>query len=315
MLPPDLKEWDAVAVESYKLKKLSIEDKYSKIKLFSPESHSRYYSTAPYFYDGGVNLINNKLNDETLSNLKELINVENLNYILLKSREEIELELTAQIKIDSDYYTFTLDLSAGEDSIWENKLKSTTRNQVRKAQKQGFEIRIGQEELLGDFYSVITQAWRDLGTPTHSRTFYHSILENMNDKSSLMVVYHQGKAVSCALLLMVDNVIYHPYSCSLKNFKSTCVNNLLYWEIIKYSCRNAYSQFDMGRSRIDQGTYRYKKSWGAEPVKLFYIYILNKGVSMPSYDNVVYKYATALWKFMPLSIANNLGPRLIRNIL
>ena len=315
MLPPDLQEWDDAVCASYKLDKLLIDKNNSKIKLFSSGSRSRFYSTAPYFYDGGVSLNSNKLDEATLSELQDLIEVENLKYILLKSREKIEIEFNEQIKIDSEYFTFILDLSAGEDSVWKDKLKSTTRNQVRKAQKYDFEVRIGHEELLHDFYIVISEAWRDLGTPTHSRDFYGSILKKLKKKSGLMVIYHQGKPVSCALLLMVDNVIYHPYSCTLNRVKSTCVNNLLYWEIIKFACSKGYSQFDMGRSRKDQGTFKYKKSWGAEPIMLFYIYILNKRVNLPSFDNALYKCATGMWKYMPLSLANVLGPLFIKNIL
>lgn len=315
MLPPDIQEWDDIACESYKLKRVLVENDKARIKLFSPGGRSKFYCTAPYFYDGGINLNDNKLHEDTLSALKELIIKENLNYILLKSREIIDTEINEQIKIHNDYFTFLLDLSEGEDSVWNKKLKSTTRNQVRKAQKLDFEVRIGHDELLHDFYSVISEGWRDLGTPTHGRVFYSSILENMKKKAGLIVINYQGKPISCALLLMVDNVIYHPYSCTLKDYKSTCVNNLLYWEIIKFACKNGFEKFDMGRSHKNQGTYKYKKSWGGEPIMLFYTYIINSGSEVPSFDSSFYKCATSLWKYMPLSMANALGPSLIKNIL
>jgi len=315
MLPSDLLEWDDIASESYNLKKIIIEDDHAKIRLFSTEKKPKHYSTAPYFYDGGVSLKGNEIHEGTYKSLQDLLVNENLEYILLKTRKAIQNNNHEFIKTDQDYCTFMLDLSIGEEKIWKNKLKSQTRNQVRKAEKQNFTIKFGDKELLPDFYKVISEAWRDLGTPTHSIQFYQLILEKMKEQSCVVVIYHESKAVSCALLLKVDNVIYHPYSCSLNSYKSSCVNNLLYWEIIKYACNYGFLSFDMGRSRKDKGTYKYKKSWGAEPTILFYNYLLREGVAIPSFDSVFYKYATRAWKFMPLFMANKLGPSLIKNIL
>tara|TARA_R110000782_G_scaffold248417_2_gene335350 strand:- start:1006 stop:1953 length:948 start_codon:yes stop_codon:yes gene_type:complete len=315
MLPSDLLEWDDIASESYSLKKNLIEDSHAEIRLFSSEKKPRHYSTAPYFYDGGVSFKGNEIHEDTYKALRELLVNENLEFILLKTRRAIHGNDHGFIKTDHSYFTFMLDLSIGEEKVWKNKLKSQTRNQVRKAEKQNFTIKFGNKELLSDFYKVISEAWRDLGTPTHSRKFYQLIIERMKEKAAIAVIYHEGKPVSCALLLMVDNVIYHPYSCSLNSYKSSCVNNLLYWEIIKYACENNFLSFDMGRSRKDQGTYKYKKSWGAEPIALFYNYLLREDVAMPSFDSVFYKYATTAWKFMPLFLANRLGPSLIKNIL
>jgi len=315
MLPADLDEWDEIACESYDLRKIIIENKNNKLKLFSPKPYSKYYSTAPYYYDGGVTISNNIIEPDIIKAIHNIIEDNNLDYVLLKSRGEIDVGCFDNFQIDLDYSTFLLSLSSGKESIWKDKLKSKTRNQVRKAAKYSFDVEFGERELLDDFYYVISRGWRDLGTPTHSRNFYKLILEKLSDRSKILVIFHHGEPISCALLLMVDNVIYHPYSCSLKKYKSTCVNNLLYWEIIKFACDMDYKYFDMGRSRKGQGTFNYKLSWGAEPVMLQYTYILREGSDLPSYDTCLYRTAIRLWKSMPLYAANYLGPIFIKNIL
>jgi FemAB-related protein (PEP-CTERM system-associated) len=315
MLPPDLPEWDEAVCEAYQLKKVIIESGQTSIKLFTAGRFPRYFATAPYFYDGGVQTDAGKICKEVSDKLYFLMREFQSRYLLLKTRYEIKLDIKNPVKTDSDYYTFLLDLTAGADKVWNRSLKAKTRNQVRKAEKYNFDIQTGRTSLLQDFYSVISEGWRDLGTPTHSLEFYRFIIEKLKNHSRLMVIYHQGEPVSCALLLILNNVIYHPYSCTLKRYKSSCVNNLLYWEIIKFACDNNYNSFDMGRSRIGQGTFKYKKSWGAEPMQLYYTYILKDESDMPSYDNIFYKLATNAWSHLPVVLANKIGPSLIKNVL
>ncbi len=315
VLPPDLPQWDDAVCKAYQLQKVILESEQTRIKLFSSVALTKYFSTAPYFYDGGIQCINGMIPETVSKQLETLLQERQASYLLLKSRNEIQLDINRPVKIDSDYYTFLLDLSVGTDEVWNKCLKAKTRNQVRKAEKYNFNVKTGHTDLLHDFYKVISEAWRDLGTPTHSYDFYRLIIEKLKDNTKLMVIYYQGEPVSCALVLMIDNIIYHPYACSLKKVKSTCVNNLLYWELIKFACENKYNGFDMGRSRLGQGTFKYKESWGANPKRLYYTYILNNDSDMPSYDKLFYKLATNAWKFMPLALANKIGPSLIKNVL
>ena len=55
-----------------------------------------------------------------------------------------------------------------------------------------------------------------------------------------------------------------PWASSLREYFSLCPNNLLYWEMIRWGCKNGYQRFDFGRSSPDSGTYRFKKQWGAK---------------------------------------------------
>lgn len=313
-LPADYSEWDDAVCASYPIKKFFLENETIKIKLFSPNKNPSFLTNAPYLEEGGI-----IMSDEYVSKLGakifESFEKYDLNYILLKSRKAIFSTDISSITLDNSYYTFLLDLSLGVDDVWENKLKSKTRNQVRKAEKNNFQIQFGQKELLDDFYSVISHCWRDLGTPVHSYNFFKNVLNNFGNKASLVIQYDQSKPISAALLFILDDVLSHPFAGTINKYKPSSANNLLYWNIIKYACDNGVRTFDMGRSKYQQGTYKFKKSWGGVAESIYYYYYLKDNIAMPTLDKTSYRIATSMWKHMPLPLANILGPSLIYKIL
>jgi len=117
-------------------------------------------------------------------------------------------------------------------------------------------------------------------------------------------------------LFVVYKKIFIPFwAASLSQYNNLRPNDLLYWEAIKYACRNGYEYFDFGRSTINSGTFKFKQNWGAEKVQLNYQYLFNKCREIPKVsasDDNKYKWAINIWKNMPMSVVNLFGPRLIR---
>ncbi|MGB1799905.1 MAG: GNAT family N-acetyltransferase [Gammaproteobacteria bacterium] len=299
----------------YPLNKYVLQNEDFRIKLFSAGRNAKFFANAPYLEEGGV-FYNNDLDLNGLNERLSLLLVQyNLNYILLKTRSDIFSSFVSEKSIDSQYYTFLLDTSVGIDKIWSDKLKGKNRNQIRKAEKNKFYVQFGCDELLGDFYKVISECWRDLGTPVHSYELFRMLLEKFKDKAIIIVLYDGVKPISAAFLFVIDGVLSHPFAGTINSYKPSSANNLMYWNIIKYACENNIRQFDMGRSRLGQGTYNFKKSWGGEAKRIYYYYINQSESSVPSYDTTFYKTATTMWKFVPVKIANYLGPKLIYKII
>jgi hypothetical protein len=76
------------------------------------------------------------------------------------------------------------------------------------------------------------------------------------------------------------------------------------------------STFDFGRSTPQEGTYKFKEQWGAQPVPLCWEYGLLIGRELPnsSPTNPKFRLAIAIWKRLPLSMANRIGPAIVRAI-
>lgn len=273
------------------------------------------YTTAPYASYGGV-IINNKLDlNEIVNQIINLYKNKKLKYILLKTDYDYFNDFKNIFFCNLLYSTFILDLSIGIDRLWIEKLDKKTRNQVRKGLNQNIDVKFGHYELLKDYYLVISNCWRDLGTPTHSFEFHKSILHGFKSDCKIIVIYYKNKPVSAALLIIQENTIHHPFAGTIKKYNSMSLNNVLYWKIIEFACEKKLKYWDMGRSPKQSGGAKYKLSWGAEEKQLYYYYLTDSKSKIPNYSKKLIKIATYIWKFIPLILANKLGYYFIKNEL
>lgn len=299
--------WQNAVNKTYPLKNETVVIENQTIHLYGNGS---MFSNSPYITDGGFYKFDGKIEEADFGKLKKPV--------LIKSRNQIVVSEKVPHVLDLENFTFLIDLQKGKEYVWQNLIKSKTRNQVRKAEKCNYEIKIGKLELVEDFYKVISRAWLDLGTPTHSKDFYKNIITQMSDcekyQARLMVIYIDQKPASCACLIYDDYSIHHPYAATLKKYNHLSLNNALYWNIIQFAIEKNIAFFDLGRSKETQTTAVFKKSWGAEPVQLYYYYF-NKAQHENEEDNKIVKILINLWKKLPISVANFLGPKLIYKVL
>lgn len=193
--------------------------------------------------------------------------------------------------------------------------KSKLRSQVRKPLKRGLHARIGGMELLDDFYSVLSANMRDLGSPVHSKKFFHHILSIFHDQSNIVLVSKGNRPLAGSMVFGYRSVLSNPWASALKKFNYLSPNMLLYWTMLEYACDQGYSYFDFGRSTPDEGTYKFKEQWGAESKPLYWYYINDEGnlkgecVQSDRLRNVV-KY----WKKLPIPLTKILGPKIRKHI-
>jgi lipid II:glycine glycyltransferase (peptidoglycan interpeptide bridge formation enzyme) len=118
------------------------------------------------------------------------------------------------------------------------------------------------------------------------------------------------------LVLYFKDMLTVPSASSLGSFLSYCPNNILYWEIIQRGCLKGFKKFDLGRSTWNSGTFKFKNQWVKEPTQLYWQYHLNKIKSLPELNPESSKFSLGikLWKKLPLTWANFLGPKIVRNL-
>lgn len=211
--------------------------------------------------------------------------------------------------------TMILPLAADSDSQWEG-FNPKLRNQIRKADRSGLTAVVGHLELLDGFYDVFARNMRDLGTPVYGKVFFRNLLSEFPAATRIIAIRHEGETVAAGLACWFRETLEVPWASSVKDFKALCPNNLLYWEAIRFAIANGFSRFDFGRSTPQEGTYNFKKQWGAEPVPLFWQYLLEPGRSLPELNpkNPKYELAIKVWQKLPVWLTRQLGPQIVRNI-
>jgi FemAB-related protein (PEP-CTERM system-associated) len=209
-----------------------------------------------------------------------------------------------------------LDLrSLDVEEIWAKKLRGKTRNQVRKAQKSGLELREGLDREFDDFLLVYAESMRDLGTPGHGKAWFANLREQLGSRLLNLVAYQAGRPIGGALLLREPRGAILQYCLCLRDSLASCPNNLLYWGAIERGVEAGWEYLDFGRSRIGEGTYAFKLQWGAEPVATPYVYHLPAGsrrTTLPDLHpaNPAFDWFIRAWQALPVRLTQALGPRI-----
>jgi len=211
--------------------------------------------------------------------------------------------------------TMVLPLSGDAQAQWTG-FNAKLRNQVRKAEKNGLSCTIGREELLDEYYAVFARNMRDLGTPVYGKELFRNVLAALPETTRILAVSYQGKVICAGIVSWYRQTMEMPWASSIADYKHLCPNNLLYWEAIQFAISKGCTGFDFGRSTPNEGTFNFKKQWGALPVQLYWQYLLPRGEALPELNpkNPKFEAAIRIWKRLPLGLTRLLGPGIVRNI-
>ena len=203
-----------------------------------------------------------------------------------------------------------LELPETSDELM-NSFKSKLRSQIRKPIKEGVETRIGQTEILDDFYHVFAINMKDLGSPVHSKRLFQNILKEFSGNSEVVVAYCGKKPAAGGILLNFKETMMNPWASFIKSYKKMSPNMLLYWSMLAHACDNGFKYFDFGRCTPGGGTYKFKEQWGATPESLDYSYFSNNGSfdGMPISEKKLFKIGSEVWKKLPVLSTKILGPK------
>jgi serine/alanine adding enzyme len=265
---------------------------------------------APY---GGVCADNETVKNALVEEAKRITKECGADYLELrylnldKNKNELRLET------NKNYITFILNLNQDSDVVWRG-FNNKVRNAIRKALKSNLEIR--RDNNLEEFYGLYTKSMRDLGTPSHSYTFFKNLLLKFHEHTKIVRVQYQGMTIAALFLLFFKDTMTSGWAASDRAYQKFNPNNLLYWKIIKAGCEEGYDYFDFGRSIYDSGTFRFKKPWGAEPEQLYYYYYLGTSKNIPdtSQSNPKRQKFAKVWSKLPTPLTSKLGPVLRSNI-
>jgi serine/alanine adding enzyme len=214
-----------------------------------------------------------------------------------------------------DKVSMHLKLCGDADTLWK-QLGSKRRAQIKRSQREGASCEIGGLERVEDFYAVFSVKYRDLGTPVYPLAWFRAVLRAFPDLTRVFVVRVSGRPVAASLVIGFNGILEVPWAATLREGDRYAVNMYLYWSMLKFAEDEGYRIFDFGRSTRDSGTYRFKKQWGTEPVQHYWHYWLRDSGDIPVINpsNPKAAAAVAVWKRLPVWMANRLGPQIVKNL-
>ena len=212
------------------------------------------------------------------------------------------------------YFTFRKEILADDDANMA-AIPRKQRAMVRKGIKNGL---IASIDTTPDrFFALYSDNVLRHGTPALPKRFFQTLLEVFGkDCEILTVTTADGKLLSSVLSFYFRDEILPYYAGDDLAARDLAANDFKYWELMRHACARGCRIFDYGRSKAGTGPFSFKKNWGFEPMPLSYEYRLFKRDEIPQNNplNPKYRAFIAMWRRLPISVANRLGPVLVRNL-
>lgn len=212
------------------------------------------------------------------------------------------------------YVTFRKEILPKE----EDNMLAIPRKQramVRKGIKNGLTAAI--DPGVDRFFTLYADNVHRHGTPAMPKRYFQALMATFGaDCEVLTVCSAEGRPLSSVLSFYFRDEVLPYYAGDDEAARDLAANDFKYWELMRLACARGLKVFDYGRSKAGTGPYAFKKNWGFEPTPLHYEYCLYKRDSIPQNNptNAKYKLLIATWRRMPLSLANWLGPFIVRNL-
>jgi len=271
----------------------------------------RILCSMPFVNYGGPCACDEETERALLREAEDIVRRNGADYLEIRGTKRAAVALpTSEHKV-----SMTIDLHPDPDVIWQ-AFEKKHRKEIRHAYKQDLRVERGGVEFLDMFFDILSESWKDLGTPFYDKSFFRNVFSAFPDSARIFVVYQGNVPVSAAFDGFYKRCVEGMWLGNRSRYRGLHPGYVHYWEMIKYACENGFEKFHLGRSTIESGGESFKKKWNAYPTQLYWQYILGKEKEIPrlNVENPKYRVAIGAWKSIPGSITRAVGPFLARDI-
>jgi FemAB-related protein (PEP-CTERM system-associated) len=286
------------------------------IIIFNKPLGKSHFCSLPYCDVGHILADNEAIKTQLINKAKEIAQNHSASFIEIRGFSEANK--AAENTLESEKVRMLLTLPESSELLF-SSFKSKLRSQIRKAEKNGLTYKLeSNNSLLDDFYRVFSHNMKALGSPVHAKSWFQALFNAYNNKMIISVVYHENIAIGAGIVLLSGNKASIPWASTIAEYNRLSPNMLLYWSFLKYVSDNNITEFDFGRSSYGEGTYKFKKQWGAEPVPLCWNIIpIQQTITTElasSKSSNLRAIVEKIWQKLPLSFTVFLGPKIRKYI-
>ena len=216
--------------------------------------------------------------------------------------------------VKSLYVTFMKPISADHDENM-RAIPRKQRAMIRKAEKKGVTAEVADD--LDAFFDIYSRSVHAHGTPVYPKSFFANIREALGDSCRISFCRSpEGERVSTVMTFYFRDTVMPYFGGGLPQARALQAFDYMYWDVMRRAADAGCRCFDYGRSKVDTGSYRFKKHWGFEPIPLPYEYHLVRARNMPNVSpaNPKYRLFIRMWRAMPYPVTRVLGPVVARHL-
>jgi len=211
---------------------------------------------------------------------------------------------------------YVADLAADDEAqlLW---VPRKQRAEVRKGLAADLTVSVGSAQADRDaHYAVYAESVRNLGTPVFPKRLFAEVLDAFGADADILTVSHQGQPMASVLSLYHRGAVMPYWGGGTFAARKLRANDRMYFELMLHARRRGCTRFDFGRSKVNSGAGEFKKNWGFEAEPLGYASWTAPGAEARDADPTSSRHAAriALWKKLPLPVANLIGPWIARGL-
>lgn len=211
---------------------------------------------------------------------------------------------------------YAAELAADDEAqlLW---IPRKQRAEVRKGLAADLTVSIGRSSAdLAAHYRVYAESVRNLGTPVFPKRLFAEVLGAFGENTDILTVRHRGQPVASVLSLYHGGAVMPYWGGGTATARKLRANDRMYFELMLHARRRGCTRFDFGRSKVNSGAGEFKKNWGFTPQPLGYASWTAPGAAARDADPTSGRHAAriALWKKLPLPVANLVGPFISRGL-
>lgn len=161
--------------------------------------------------------------------------------------------------------TVAFDL-ASEEVIW-NNIISKNRNMIRKAEKNGIEIRYGKEMgLFRDFKRMYNATMEKDHAEKYyffDDAYYESIDRDLHDNYELFYAVLNGEIIAMSIMLFANDQMHYHLSGSMIEYRNLAPSNLLLYKAALWGCEHGYKTLHLGGGigSCEDNLYKFKAAF------------------------------------------------------
>jgi len=217
---------------------------------------------------------------------------------------------------ETTYLGFSRDL-AKDDEAELLAIPRKQRADVRKSLDTDLDIAIGSTpQDLAMHYAVFSESVRNLGTPVFPAKLFRAVATELGEHADVVTVSKDGKPHASVFSLYLNGTVYPFWGGGTREARALKANDRLYYELMRHARGRGCTRYDFGRSKAGTGVAAFKKNWGFEGVPLRYAKRVAAGETPREMNPMSPKYRlqVAVWKKLPLWLANAMGPVIAKGL-
>lgn len=265
----------------------------------------------PFFSYGGVVADTEQARRTLLAGAEDLGRELGARHIELRQGDQSDISWP----MASSKVTMEIQLPATVDDYCK-RLSTSRQKKIRYGLKRGLRAEWGGLEAVPIFYKIFATNMRNLGTPVYPSAFFENQMRSLREKIRILSLWDGAKPVAASFVTAHRNTLELPWAASLPESRRKEAPMIMYWTLIEKAIEERFHKIDLGRCSPGSGTYEFKRHWNPleRPLHWYYWLGANASIPRPRPENRGFRFATKVWKRLPLVVANGLGPRLVRSI-